>query len=70
MTCRGIHDKYKRTRRVGNSNYLNGNKRCNHCEVFLAWSGLYCPCCKLKLRTKPRNKYYKEKINRGVKRIG
>ena len=70
MACTGIHNKYKRTRRVGCSNYKDGTKRCNHCEVFLKSSGLYVPCCKYKLRTRPRNKYYKEKLNIGVARIG
>ena len=67
MACKGIHNKYKRTRKVGNSNYTEGNKRCNHCEVFIKWSGLYCPCCRYKLRTKPRNKYYKAQLRKRSK---
>ena len=58
MACKGIHNKYKRTRRVGNSNYSDGVKRCLHCEVFLEWTGILCPCCGYKLRTKPRNRNY------------
>ena len=70
MACKGIHDKYKRTRKVGTSNYIDGKKRCNHCEVFIEWDGIMCPCCGYKLRTKPRNKYYKAKLHIGEKRIG
>lgn len=65
MTCKGIHNKYKRTRKVGSSNYTDGVKRCNHCGLFLDWSGIHCPCCGFKLRVKPRNKYYKAKFEPG-----
>ncbi len=70
MACKGIHDKYKRTRRVGNSNYSDGVKRCNTCEVFIAWSGLNCPCCNFKLRTRPRSKQYKARLRREAEKNG
>ena len=62
MACKGIHNRYKQTRKVGDSNYSVGIRRCTTCEVFLAWTGLLCPCCGYKLRTKPRNKTYKAKL--------
>ncbi len=34
--------------------YTAGQKRCHQCEIFIDWSGIYCPCCNNKLRTKPR----------------
>jgi hypothetical protein len=67
MACKGIHNKYKRTRRVGNSNYSDKIKRCTTCEVFLEWSGLLCPCCGYKLRTSPRSKNYKAKLKDQLK---
>jgi hypothetical protein len=42
--------------------YANGQKRCQICEIFLKWEGLWCPCCGYRLRTKPRNLKYKAKL--------
>ena len=36
--------------------HSTGQKRCQICETFLKWDGLYCPCCGYRLRTGPRNK--------------
>lgn len=73
MACKGIHNRWKLKRKVGGSNYAAG-KRCTTCEVFMKVEDLYCPCCGYKLRNKPRNKSYKEKlrVRKGeeVKRIG
>ncbi len=62
MVCNGIHNRYKRTRRVGKSNYSDKIKRCTTCEVFIEWSGIMCPCCGFKLRISPRSKHYKAKL--------
>ncbi|MGB6532199.1 MAG: hypothetical protein WBF33_29185, partial [Candidatus Nitrosopolaris sp.] len=43
--------------------YATGQKRCQVCEVFLEWDGLFCPCCGNRLRTKPRNMKYKTKLD-------
>jgi len=62
MTCKGICIQYKTT---GNSNdglYKNGNKRCQICDIFIKWDGVYCSCCGQKLRTNPRRKQLKEKL--------
>jgi hypothetical protein len=32
------------------------------CELFIKWNGLFCPCCGYRLRTKPRNYRFKEKL--------
>ena len=64
MACKGIHNKYKHTRKVGSSNYSNGVKRCTTCEVFIVWTGITCPCCGYKLRTSPRNKLAKAKLRK------
>ena len=41
--------------------YEQGQKRCNTCELFIKWEGLWCPCCGRLLRTKPRAKKLKSK---------
>ncbi|MGB8032575.1 MAG: hypothetical protein WCF03_01960, partial [Nitrososphaeraceae archaeon] len=40
----------------------SGQKRCQICEIFIKWDGLWCPCCGYRLRTKPRNLKYKAKL--------
>ncbi len=35
--------------------YTTGQKRCQICEIFLQWDGLVCPCCRYRLRLRPRN---------------
>jgi uncharacterized Zn finger protein (UPF0148 family) len=57
MPCKGICIHHKV---VGP--YANGHKRCKECGLFIKWSGLYCPCCGYKLRTRPRHSKYKEKL--------
>jgi len=47
--------------------YVNGQKRCQVCNIYLKWEGFYCPCCGHKLRTGPRNTKYKIKM-RAMKR--
>jgi hypothetical protein len=47
---------------VGSGRYSTGQKRCQVCEIFLKWDGLWCPCCGYRLRTRPRNLKYKAKL--------
>ena len=61
MPCKGICPRYKASGSPANGRYSSNQKRCKECEIFLFWTGIRCPCCGLKLRTKPRNKLYKEK---------
>lgn len=55
MSCKGICIQYKAAGSVDRFRYLNGQKRCNECEIFLDWDDLHCPCCRRRLRVKPRN---------------
>lgn len=32
-----------------------GTKRCARCEIFLRWDGIHCPCCGVRLGTKPKS---------------
>jgi hypothetical protein len=56
MTCIGICNRYKALRPTGKdgARYISGQKRCQVCEIFMNCDGLYCPCCRHRLRTKPR----------------
>ncbi len=60
-SCKGICCRY-RAKRVKEGRYLSGQKRCNRCTIFINWGGVWCPCCGVKLRLKPRHTIYKEKM--------
>jgi hypothetical protein len=62
MTCKGICIRHKAQKPVGTGRYSMGQKRCQICELFINWDGLWCPCCGYRLRTKPRNLKYKAKM--------
>jgi hypothetical protein len=62
MTCKGICIRHKAQKPVGHGRYMAGQKRCQVCEIFINWEGLWCPCCGYRLRTKPRNLKYKTKL--------
>lgn len=62
MTCRGICTRYKSPTTIGSGKYNKGLKRCQICEIFIKWAGIWCPCCGYRLRTKPRNRVYKSKL--------
>jgi hypothetical protein len=57
MPCYGICIRHK-----GSRGYATGNKRCNRCDLFIKWEGLWCPCCGYKLRTRPRHSKFKAKL--------
>ncbi|MDQ3947928.1 MAG: hypothetical protein M3218_02245 [Thermoproteota archaeon] len=54
--------RHKAQKPVGSGRYASGQKRCQICEIFIKWDGLWCPCCGYRLRTKPRNLKYKAKL--------
>jgi hypothetical protein len=62
MTCKGICIRHKAQKPVGSGRYATGQKRCQICELFIRWDGLWCPCCGYRLRTRPRNLKYKAKL--------
>ena len=62
MTCKGICIRHKAQKPIGVGRYSMGQKRCQICEIFIKWDGLWCPCCGYRLRTKPRNLKYKAKL--------
>ncbi len=62
MSCKGVCGQYKADKPVGIGRYASGQKRCQICELYIRWEGLWCPCCKYRLRCKPRNITYKDKL--------
>jgi hypothetical protein len=62
MTCKGICIRHKALRPVTAGRYSTGQKRCQVCEIFLGWDGLWCPCCGYRLRTRPRNMKFKAEM--------
>jgi hypothetical protein len=62
VTCKGICIRHKARKPVGVGRYVMGQKRCQICELFIEWPGLWCPCCGYRLRSKPRNLKYKDKL--------
>lgn len=62
MTCKGVCSRYQARKLPNCPRYAVGQKRCQVCEIFINWPGLYCPCCGYKLRQKPRNLRYKSKL--------
>jgi len=55
-SCRGICTQKKVMRIPNSQKYPLGLKRCSWCEVWLNTKAIRCPCCKMILRTKSRNK--------------
>lgn len=62
MTCKGICVRHRASKPTGAGRYSTGQKRCQICEIFIKWDGLWCPCCGYRLRSKPRNLKYKAKL--------
>ena len=61
MTCKNICKNYKvYWNSALGSRYALGHKRCYKCEVFMKVDGVYCPCCSIRLKYKPRNQYQKK----------
>ena len=55
-SCKGICIQMKHSSIPNSKKYELGLKRCSWCEVFMATEEIRCPCCKMILRTKSRNK--------------
>jgi len=60
--CKSLCEKYRGYRSNIIGRYASGQKRCQICDIFLNYEGIYCPCCGYKLRTHPRNTFFKQKL--------
>jgi hypothetical protein len=63
LTCKGICVRHKAPRPASSGyRYSAGQKRCQVCEIFLKWDGLWCPSCGYRLRMRPRNLNHRAKV--------
>jgi hypothetical protein len=69
LVCKGICVRHKAMKPVANGRYSTGQKRCQICEIFLTWDGLWCPCCGYRLRTRPRNSKFKAEVRSSIEKI-
>ena len=67
MTCKGICIRHKANRPARLGRYSAGQKRCQVCELFINWHGLWLPCCGYSLRTNPRTIKLKDKLRDTLK---
>jgi hypothetical protein len=62
MPCKGICIHHKALGR-----YATGNKRCQVCEIFIKWDGIFYPCCGYRLSVGPKNLDDKAKLRKQKK---
>ncbi|MFL6402820.1 MAG: hypothetical protein ACJ71M_05010 [Nitrososphaeraceae archaeon] len=62
MVCKGTCIRHKASGPISYGRYAIGQKRCQICEIFIKWDGIYCPCCGYRLRIGPRLFKDKEKL--------
>ena len=65
--CKGICVNYKAKKPAnGKSRYGQDQARCQICSIYITSQGIndnrLCKCCNCRVRTRPRNRIYKEKI--------
>jgi hypothetical protein len=58
MVCRNICKQMD----AGRASYISGTKYCTMCEIYLYQQGIFCICCRRKLRTRPANKKGRERL--------
>ncbi|MFL6507968.1 MAG: hypothetical protein ACJ704_08530 [Nitrososphaeraceae archaeon] len=66
MVCKGICIRHKASGPISYGRYAIGQKRCQICEIFIKWDGIYCPCCGCRLRIRPR--LFKDKAKLRIKK--
>ena len=70
--CIGLCKEYLAKKPRGVGRYASGQFRCQICEVYISIEGtkknegVYCKCCNYRVRGKPRNKIYKDKLRNSV----
>jgi hypothetical protein len=69
MTCKGICIRHRAQKPASYfGRYATGQKRCQVCSIFMKWDGTWCPCCGCRVRTKPRNSKFKQKLKTIIKK--
>jgi len=54
MVCKGVCIRHKASGPISYGRYATGQKRCQICEMFIKWDGIFCPCYGCRLRIAPR----------------
>jgi hypothetical protein len=62
MVCKGTCFRHRASKPVHHGRYASGQKRCQGCEIFIKWDGLWYPCCGNRLRLRPRNLTDKKRL--------
>ena len=62
MVCKGVCIRHKASGPISYGRYATGQKRCQICEIFIKWDGIFCPCCGCRLRIGPRLFKHKAKL--------
>ena len=65
MVCKGVCIRHKASGPISYGRYAMGQKRCQICEIFIKWDGIFCPCCGCRLRIGPR--LFKDKAKLRIK---
>ena len=65
MVCKGVCIRHKAYGPISYGRYAMGQKRCQICEIFIKWDGIFCPCCGCRLRIGPR--LFKDKAKLRIK---
>lgn len=60
--CIGLCERLKTAPMRNNLRYQAGQKRCSLCAHYFNTEDSRCPCCKTRLRSKPRSR--KSKLNK------
>lgn len=60
--CNGICVRYKAIKPHDGKRYFSGQRRCQICEIFIKWDGLWCPCCGYRLRMMPQHTKNREAL--------
>ena len=60
--CKDICFRYKVSKPAKGGRYALGQRRCQLCEMFIQWEGIWCPCCGVRLRLSPRVGTLREKL--------
>ena len=55
-SCKGLCFEFRQDKIPNAEKYQAGQKRCSWCEIWFSTNEIRCPCCKMILRTKSRNK--------------
>jgi hypothetical protein len=66
FVCKGLCIRYKAIKGQRDGRYDEDQVRCQICTIYIHYEGIFCPCCKTRLRRKPRSRKYKERLQKKI----